>query len=73
MGARPLARKINELIKVPISKKIIFDKIDNGSTVNIDLVNNELTFSVLLYSLTDPSLLPQVDKNGFIILEELST
>ena len=73
MGARPLARKINELIKVPLSKKIIFDKIDNGSTINIDLVDNELTFSVLLYALTDPSLLPQVDKNGFIILEELNS
>lgn len=72
MGARPLARKINELIKVPLSKKIIFDKIENGSTISVDLVDNELQFSVLFYSLTDSSLLPQVDQNGFIVLEEIN-
>jgi ATP-dependent Clp protease ATP-binding subunit ClpA len=29
MGARPLARKIDELIKVPLSKKILFERLSN--------------------------------------------
>ena len=29
MGARPLARKIDELIKVPLSKKILFENLGN--------------------------------------------
>ena len=36
MGARPLARKIDELIKVPLSKKILFEQLKNVS-VNIKL------------------------------------
>jgi ATP-dependent Clp protease ATP-binding subunit ClpA len=71
MGARPLARKINELIKVPLSKKILFEKIANGSTVNINCIDDTLEFDVAFYNLTD--VLPQVDKDGFIVLEELSS
>jgi ATP-dependent Clp protease ATP-binding subunit ClpA len=71
MGARPLARKINELIKVPLSKKILFEKIANGSTVNINCIDDALEFDIAFYNLTD--VLPQVDKDGFIVLEELSS
>ena len=45
MGARPLARKIDELIRVPISKKIVFEKIKN-SNINCILVDNKITFKV---------------------------
>ena len=71
MGARPLARKIDQLIKVPLSKKILFDKIANGSTINVDYQNDKLEFDVVFYNTTD--VLPQVDKDGFIVLEELSS
>ena len=37
MGARPLARKIDELIRVPLSKKILFERINNA---NITCVMN---------------------------------
>jgi len=37
MGARPLARKIDELIRVPLSKKILFERIKNA---NITCVMN---------------------------------
>lgn len=47
MGARPLARKIDELIRVPLSKKILFDKIQNSS-VTADFRNDEIAFDVLL-------------------------
>jgi ATP-dependent Clp protease ATP-binding subunit ClpA len=33
MGARPLARKIDELIRVPLSKKILFESIKNANVI----------------------------------------
>lgn len=33
MGARPLARKIDELVRVPLSKKILFDGLKNATVV----------------------------------------
>jgi ATP-dependent Clp protease ATP-binding subunit ClpA len=29
MGARPLSRKIDELIRVPLSKRMLFDRLEN--------------------------------------------
>jgi ATP-dependent Clp protease ATP-binding subunit ClpA len=45
MGARPLARKIDELIRVPLSKKILFERIKNAN-VMVRLENNEIVFDV---------------------------
>ena len=42
MGARPLQRTIDEFIKKPLSKEILFGKLVNGGIVEIDAVNNEL-------------------------------
>ena len=47
MGARPLAKTINDLIKVPVSKRILFDNIASGSTIAVDVVDNAVTFSTL--------------------------
>jgi ATP-dependent Clp protease ATP-binding subunit ClpA len=47
MGARPLARKITELVRVPLSKKILFEKLNPGSTVKVDCVDDAVTFEVL--------------------------
>jgi len=69
MGARPLTRTINDMIKVPISKKILFEQLANGSIINIDCIDSKLTFTVIAYAL--PLLLdglPKVDENGFIRL-----
>jgi ATP-dependent Clp protease ATP-binding subunit ClpA len=44
MGARPLARKIDELIRVPLSKKILFERIKNA-TITASLENNEIVFN----------------------------
>jgi len=53
MGARPLARKIDELVRVPLSKKILFEKIKNANIManivdgNIDFViTNKITAKV---------------------------
>ena len=71
MGARPLARAINDLIKVPVSKKILFEGLPNGSVVNIDCVDEKLTFDTITYNLALPldTTLPLVDEHGFIRLD----
>jgi ATP-dependent Clp protease ATP-binding subunit ClpA len=40
MGARPLSRKIDEMIKIPMSKKILFDSIENCNIV-VDIKNEQ--------------------------------
>lgn len=45
MGARPLSRKIDELIRVPLSKKILFDRLSNCS-ITADSVNDTIKFSI---------------------------
>jgi len=46
MGARPLSRKIDELIRVPLSKKILFERIKNVS-INVTLDDdNQIAFNV---------------------------
>lgn len=45
MGARPLARKIDELIRVPLSKKILFERIKN-STVTAVIGNDGIEYTV---------------------------
>ena len=47
MGARPLAKTINDLIKVPVSKRILFDNIASGSIIAVDVVDGAVTFSTL--------------------------
>jgi ATP-dependent Clp protease ATP-binding subunit ClpA len=66
MGARPLQRKINDAIKVPLSKKILFEKIPAVSTVIVDFMNNDFIFKVV--GATDTTY--RIDENGYIVLEE---
>jgi ATP-dependent Clp protease ATP-binding subunit ClpA len=66
MGARPLSRKIDELIRVPLSKRILFDRLENCSvmaTMSGDLVE----FAVDL-----PPALPMVDEQGYIVVDQPS-
>jgi ATP-dependent Clp protease ATP-binding subunit ClpA len=66
MGARPLQRKINDLIKVPLSKKILFEKIPPASIIIVDFLNDEFTFKIV--GVTDTTY--RIDENGYIVLEE---
>jgi ATP-dependent Clp protease ATP-binding subunit ClpA len=46
MGARPLSRKIDELIRVPLSKRILFERLnscDIVATMADDTVHFEIT------------------------------
>jgi ATP-dependent Clp protease ATP-binding subunit ClpA len=57
MGARPLNRKIDELIRVPLSKKILFDNLQDCSLM-AHLINNQVEFA--------PAALPTVNSAGII-------
>ncbi|MFY8212597.1 MAG: AAA family ATPase, partial [Candidatus Nanopelagicus sp.] len=45
MGARPLGRKIDEMIRVPLSKKILFERIKNA-VVTAVVENEQIVFTV---------------------------
>jgi ATP-dependent Clp protease ATP-binding subunit ClpA len=66
MGARPVKRKISDLIKTPLSRKILFENIGANSLIVVDCVDNRITFSVQL--MLDGKSTPSVDEHGFIVL-----
>jgi ATP-dependent Clp protease ATP-binding subunit ClpA len=69
MGARPLARKINDLIKVPLSKKILFENVPVNSVIEVDH-REQFEFNLLgTYTPTAPT----VDKDGYIILDSVQS
>lgn len=47
MGARPMARLIQEKIKKPLAEMILFGELSEGGEVEIDLVDGALSFTVL--------------------------
>ena len=42
MGARPMSRCIHENIKVPLAKKLLFDKAANHANIIVDVVDDKL-------------------------------
>jgi ATP-dependent Clp protease ATP-binding subunit ClpA len=44
MGARPMARLIQEELKKPLAEEILFGSLSGGGDVNVTLVNNALSF-----------------------------
>ena len=47
MGARPLQRTIDEFIKKPLSKEILFGKLTNGGVVEIGVNENKLVLNFI--------------------------
>jgi ATP-dependent Clp protease ATP-binding subunit ClpA len=64
MGARPLGRKIDELIRVPLSKRILFDRLENCSVL-ANLKDDAVEFVI-----DTPMPTPVVDQDGYIILDQ---
>jgi ATP-dependent Clp protease ATP-binding subunit ClpA len=64
LGARPLGRKINDLIKVPLSKKILFGGIAANSVIEVDY-GTEFMFNTV--DTTVPSA-PSVNEAGYIVV-----
>ena len=63
MGARPLGRKIDELIRVPLSKRILFDQLGN-CVVYADLVDDQVRFEVRA---NEPLML--INNEGYVVVE----
>ena len=70
MGARPLGRKIDELIKVPLSKKILFEKLENCHlTCDLFIKGKKRRVSFTSKPKTAVSG-GEVDENGLVIVNE---
>jgi ATP-dependent Clp protease ATP-binding subunit ClpA len=61
MGARPLNRKIDELIRVPLSKKILFERLDN-CIINAIMVDDKIEFTIV------PAQVATIGDSGIIML-----
>ena len=65
MGARPLGRKIDELIRVPLSKRMLFDRLTD-CTVNVDIIDDVVDFNIV------PTVTPTVNSEGFIVVNNIT-
>jgi len=63
MGARPLNRKIDELIRVPLSKRILFDRLENCA-IQADMSGDTVNFAV------EHNAVPMVNEQGYIVLDK---
>ena len=64
MGARPLGRKIDELIRVPLSRRILFDQLANCNIYAV-VQDDEIQFRI------EPSApMLTVDQKGYIVVDE---
>ena len=63
MGARPLSRKIDEKLRVALSRRILFDSLSDCNII-ADIVDDEVKFDVT------PALSAAVDADGFIRIED---
>jgi ATP-dependent Clp protease ATP-binding subunit ClpA len=59
MGARPLSRKIDQLIRVPLSKRILFDRLSNCD-ITADMSGDDVVFDVVAHEI------PVVGDDGII-------
>jgi ATP-dependent Clp protease ATP-binding subunit ClpA len=65
MGARPLSRKIDELIRVPLSKRILFDRLCDCA-VYADIDGDQVIFHVRA---NEPLML--VNSEGLVIADDI--
>jgi ATP-dependent Clp protease ATP-binding subunit ClpA len=68
MGARPLGRKIDELIRVPLSRRILFERLEHCSVL-IDVQDGEIIVEPEIRTETSTGLERPVDENGFIQID----
>ena len=53
MGARPMARVIQESIKRPLAEELLFGKLENGGHVRVTAVGDELSLAFERHGVTD--------------------
>jgi ATP-dependent Clp protease ATP-binding subunit ClpA len=61
MGARPLSRKIDELIRVPLSKQMLFDRLEN-CTITAVMTEDKVEFNI------EQDAVSTVNAEGIIIV-----
>lgn len=66
MGARPLSRKIDELIRVPLSKRILFDRLENCD-LHAVMDGEQVKF------ISEDLAQAGVDEQGIIVLDQTNT
>ena len=70
MGARPLGRKIDELVKIPLSKKILFEKLENVHvTVDVWFKGKKAKITLETKAKSSPAD-AYVDPNGIVTMNE---
>ena len=67
MGARPLSRKIDKLIRVPLSRRILFDRLENCNILAV-MDGEQVKFVT-----EDPVVQASVDEQGIIVLDQTNT
>jgi len=65
MGARPLSRKIDELIRVPLSRRILFDRLSDCS-IRTYIDNDQIQFETTVAKHT-----AVVDNQGYILIDQV--
>jgi ATP-dependent Clp protease ATP-binding subunit ClpA len=63
MGARPLHRAIDEHIKKPLSREILFGKLVNGGIVEIDAENDTFTFNFIEVLSTSKAKVEEIEND----------
>ncbi|MGD8910494.1 MAG: ATP-dependent Clp protease ATP-binding subunit ClpA [Chromatiales bacterium] len=53
MGARPMARLIQEEIKKPLAEELLFGRLVGGGTVRVDVVEGKLQFEIMGQAVPD--------------------
>lgn len=66
MGARPLSRKIDEIISVPLGRRILFDNLSD-CIIHADLDNDQVVFDI------EKIGNPRIDDSGHVILDNEDT
>jgi ATP-dependent Clp protease ATP-binding subunit ClpA len=61
MGARPLQRTIDDMIKKPLSKEILFGKLTNGGIVEVSVEDDKLKLNIIEVL---PVVKSKVEKNA---------
>ena len=69
MGARPINRKIDELIRVPLSKQILFDGLENCD-LHLDWIDDELKVLNVISQKQLEAPKPKVNRDGLIVLDQ---
>jgi ATP-dependent Clp protease ATP-binding subunit ClpA len=66
MGARPLSRKIDELIRVPLSRRILFDRLSNCQ-IQAVVRDHKIEFETV--AAISAAGTATVDEHGYIVLD----